>query len=691
MKFPELQIELAGKTIRAPLTSDSLTIGRSSGCDIVLDHPSVSKCHASIERIAEGRWRITDLDSKNGLVVTGVLERRMILTGEEVVLLGEATIKIDLHPRRGSTALRSAVKVALLIAVVAFLYRENFSTTPNSPTPERTSVAPPSTPLPETPETNLEPPPPVPAAVAPALAEIDGEDTVVSEVTDEGRPEVHADLPWVEAVGIYRRLAARAPSAKEFELLRMRGLQEATLAALAGGESWRARARAFVGGGGRVPTELAKLKEAPVDRSLWGEWLARTPASRGAPPLPAGDGSDAQFTSWVASAPAWQPGEVGEPIEQFRSIWVSLLDFAPTIEDEKILAAIIAEGVPVEELVARIGLLIAMSPLSKEVEPLVGEEAAWVEKWCRRLLPGRIEEETRKRWAGEIARGELSPLLTRARWAAAAFPPSPGEGVAVSPRGFARVRIDLLIVDDARVLVSHPNKVPRLWARLPRSHLHLFPEGEEPRGEISRLLEIGQEAAMVEVEGIGERRGDGWLLAGIAELAKRLEVSVGLPLESPADLELLVDLASAGVPVPSTTREGSLFRAGGWRLVPGEWRAPLYMEATRALLVAGAQLKGRPFASISVRTALRSSIVASDRREWEELMTAVALLERQCPDHHIDLWFWGNATEGHSALRVLTGPTIEHGRVHRELVPALAMRRDLKVGIEDRSGEEEGR
>ena len=48
----------------------ALRIGRAPGCDLVIEHPSVSRAHAEL-RDADGTWRLRDLDSKNGSFVDG--------------------------------------------------------------------------------------------------------------------------------------------------------------------------------------------------------------------------------------------------------------------------------------------------------------------------------------------------------------------------------------------------------------------------------------------------------------------------------------------------------------------------------------------------------------------------------------------------------------------------------------------
>ena len=48
-----------------------LRIGREPGCDLVIDHPSVSRSHAELYRKNE-RWWLRDLGSKNGSFVDGI-------------------------------------------------------------------------------------------------------------------------------------------------------------------------------------------------------------------------------------------------------------------------------------------------------------------------------------------------------------------------------------------------------------------------------------------------------------------------------------------------------------------------------------------------------------------------------------------------------------------------------------------
>ena len=48
-----------------------LLIGRSPDCDVCLAHPMVSRHHALLERLPDGRLRLSDLGSVNGIFLNG--------------------------------------------------------------------------------------------------------------------------------------------------------------------------------------------------------------------------------------------------------------------------------------------------------------------------------------------------------------------------------------------------------------------------------------------------------------------------------------------------------------------------------------------------------------------------------------------------------------------------------------------
>jgi pSer/pThr/pTyr-binding forkhead associated (FHA) protein len=70
---------------------DSLTIGRSAGNDVVIEHPSVSRSHAQIVR-DHRTFKMKDLNSSNGLYVNGEKRDEVILDSGVTVKLGYATL-----------------------------------------------------------------------------------------------------------------------------------------------------------------------------------------------------------------------------------------------------------------------------------------------------------------------------------------------------------------------------------------------------------------------------------------------------------------------------------------------------------------------------------------------------------------------------------------------------------------------
>jgi FHA domain len=73
---------------------EELVVGRHTECDIVLEHPSVSRRHARLS-FRDGHWVLRDLDSTNG---TRVNDRRVIrcrLEPGDRLRLGSAELLVD--------------------------------------------------------------------------------------------------------------------------------------------------------------------------------------------------------------------------------------------------------------------------------------------------------------------------------------------------------------------------------------------------------------------------------------------------------------------------------------------------------------------------------------------------------------------------------------------------------------------
>jgi serine phosphatase RsbU (regulator of sigma subunit) len=69
-------------------------IGRAAGCDVVLNHPSVSRRHAELERLPGGGWRIRDLQSRNGTRVNDAPVAEQVLRPGDLVQIGQFTLRL---------------------------------------------------------------------------------------------------------------------------------------------------------------------------------------------------------------------------------------------------------------------------------------------------------------------------------------------------------------------------------------------------------------------------------------------------------------------------------------------------------------------------------------------------------------------------------------------------------------------
>jgi ABC-type multidrug transport system ATPase subunit/pSer/pThr/pTyr-binding forkhead associated (FHA) protein len=77
---------------RLPLAGSSLSIGRQSANDVVIDHESASRDHARIERVADGVFHLRDLSSSNGTYLNGERlrdESRALNDGDALRIGGE--------------------------------------------------------------------------------------------------------------------------------------------------------------------------------------------------------------------------------------------------------------------------------------------------------------------------------------------------------------------------------------------------------------------------------------------------------------------------------------------------------------------------------------------------------------------------------------------------------------------------
>ena len=98
---------------------DTRIIGRTPDCDMVLDHGSVSRAHASVQATPEGYLAVTDMDSSNGTFLhrngRWVRIRKVILGTQDRIRFGEQELPLDklvgLFDQRARVRLREGYSV----------------------------------------------------------------------------------------------------------------------------------------------------------------------------------------------------------------------------------------------------------------------------------------------------------------------------------------------------------------------------------------------------------------------------------------------------------------------------------------------------------------------------------------------------------------------------------------------------
>lgn len=68
-------------------------IGRGEECDISVNHPSVSRVHAEVQALGDGRYELVDRESANGIRVNGVELPRGLLDARDNIELGDVVFK----------------------------------------------------------------------------------------------------------------------------------------------------------------------------------------------------------------------------------------------------------------------------------------------------------------------------------------------------------------------------------------------------------------------------------------------------------------------------------------------------------------------------------------------------------------------------------------------------------------------
>ena len=91
------------------LSEGSLTVGRSSSCQLFLDDPLVSRRHA-VFLVAGSGVTVEDLQSRNGVLVNGRrIEARTALQPGDHVLIGSAELTLVATPSEVSKAIDQTI------------------------------------------------------------------------------------------------------------------------------------------------------------------------------------------------------------------------------------------------------------------------------------------------------------------------------------------------------------------------------------------------------------------------------------------------------------------------------------------------------------------------------------------------------------------------------------------------------
>ncbi len=76
-----------------PLTGERVLIGRGEECNVSINHGSVSRVHAEIRNIGNGRYELLDRGSANGLRINGVELERSLIDARDTIELGDVVLK----------------------------------------------------------------------------------------------------------------------------------------------------------------------------------------------------------------------------------------------------------------------------------------------------------------------------------------------------------------------------------------------------------------------------------------------------------------------------------------------------------------------------------------------------------------------------------------------------------------------
>lgn len=92
---PDRLVMIVGPTPGAefPLTEPRMAVGRGEECHISVNHGSVSRVHAEIISLGDGRYEIVDKESANGVRINGVELKQSLIDARDTIELGDVQLK----------------------------------------------------------------------------------------------------------------------------------------------------------------------------------------------------------------------------------------------------------------------------------------------------------------------------------------------------------------------------------------------------------------------------------------------------------------------------------------------------------------------------------------------------------------------------------------------------------------------
>lgn len=103
-----------------------VSIGRSNDCDIVINHPSISRLHARIKKTSDGKYKISDQGSLNGTFVNGKRVQSATVSSNDKIYVGR--FLLSLNGEAKNLSLESAIKADSISKV----YKNGFAALKNT-------------------------------------------------------------------------------------------------------------------------------------------------------------------------------------------------------------------------------------------------------------------------------------------------------------------------------------------------------------------------------------------------------------------------------------------------------------------------------------------------------------------------------------------------------------------------------